>query len=75
MPPQYRGSTSGWAEYMRLEALAGGNIEYARDGCRRVGMRPGASVTDVGWGVPYALLVLAEIVGPHGHDIGVVQRE
>lgn len=59
------------AEYKRLEDLANANAEYVRDGCRRVGLQPGASVVDVGCGAPGALLPFADVVGPRGRVMGM----
>jgi ubiquinone/menaquinone biosynthesis C-methylase UbiE len=59
------------AEYRRLETLAEANAEFVRDGCRRVGVPPGASVIEVGCGAPGALLPLAEVVGPDGRVVGI----
>jgi ubiquinone/menaquinone biosynthesis C-methylase UbiE len=57
--------------FERLVITARFRDPHIRDGLRRIGLRPGDKVIDVGCGPLGALLVLADIVGPTGTVVGL----
>ena len=59
------------AELRRLIALASHEEDRVLDACRRAGVAPGMTVTDLGCGPLGALAALSRVVGVDGRVIGV----